>query len=49
VSKGHEVSLTWTRYGAEAYETLRATVAEVKRDDPLCPVTVLVPTHHCGG
>ena len=36
--------VAWTRYGAEAYDALRAAVAEAKRGDPLAPVTVLVPT-----
>ncbi|MEQ4209653.1 PD-(D/E)XK nuclease family protein [Actinopolymorpha sp. B9G3] len=37
-----------TGYGAAAYEVLRRTVAEVKRDDPLAPVTLVVPTNLCG-
>lgn len=40
--------VVWTRYGAEAYDALRASVAEAKRGDPLFPVTVLVPTQLCG-
>jgi ATP-dependent helicase/nuclease subunit B len=40
--------MTWTRYGAAAYAALRTNVAAVKRDDPLAPVTVLVPSHLCG-
>src|SRR5262245_11955453 len=38
----------WTRYGAEAYDALRAGVAAAKRGDSLAPVTVLVPTQLCG-
>jgi ATP-dependent helicase/nuclease subunit B len=40
--------VVWTRYGAEAYDALPASVAELKRADPLAPVTVLVPTQLCG-
>ena len=40
--------VAWTRYGAEAYDALRATVAEAKRGDPLAPVTVLVPSNSAG-
>jgi len=40
--------VVWTGYGAAAYEALRGVVGEVKGDDPLAPVSVLVPTHLCG-
>lgn len=40
--------MVFTRYGAAAHEALRAVVGEAKRDDPLQPVTVLVPTQLCG-
>ena len=37
-----------TRYGHDAYDALRAAVAEIKQSDLLAPVAVLVPTHLCG-
>ena len=37
-----------TAYGAAALERLRAVVAERKRDDPLAPVTVLLPNNTAG-
>jgi hypothetical protein len=40
--------VVWTGYGAAAYEALRTMVTELKRKDPLAPVTVLVPTDLCG-
>jgi RecB family exonuclease len=42
------VRAVWTRYGRDAYDALREEVAAIKRDDPLEPVTVLVPTQLCG-
>lgn len=38
----------WTRYGRYAYDALREVVGDIKRDDPLATVTVLVPTQLCG-
>ncbi len=38
----------WTAYGAPAYERLVEVVAAAKQDDPLAPVTILVPTNLCG-
>jgi RecB family exonuclease len=35
-------------YGEEAIQQLRAVVAAAKRDEPLAPVTVLVPTNYAG-
>jgi energy-coupling factor transporter ATP-binding protein EcfA2 len=40
--------LVTTPYGPPAAEALRAAVAEHKRDDPLRPVTVAVPTNYVG-
>jgi len=40
--------VTTTTYGQRALETLREAVAEVKRDDPMAPVTVLVPNNIAG-
>ncbi|HEX6325606.1 MAG TPA: PD-(D/E)XK nuclease family protein [Jiangellaceae bacterium] len=42
------MSLTWTSYGAPAYAALRDRVSEIKRDDPLAQVTVIVPTQLTG-
>lgn len=42
------VSTHWTWHGASAYDDLRSTIAAIKRDDPLRPVTVLVPSQLCG-
>ena len=42
------VRVTSTAYGRDALETLRAVVAEVKKDDPMAPVTVLVPNNIAG-
>lgn len=42
------VTVETTAYGAKAYVRLRAAVADAKRDDPLAPVTLLVPTNLCG-
>ncbi len=40
--------LIWTPYGSPAYERLAEAVARAKQDDPLAPVTVLVPSNICG-
>ena len=40
--------VVWTGYGGLAYGALRQVVGEVKADDPLAPVSVLVPSHLCG-
>lgn len=42
------VRVTTTSYGQRALETLREAVADVKRDDPMAPVTVLVPNNIAG-
>jgi len=39
------VEVTTTAYGRPALDALRAAVAQVKRDDPMAPVTVLVPNN----
>jgi RecB family exonuclease len=36
---------TRTAYGAAALEVLRAAVGEVKHDDPMAPVTIVVPNN----
>jgi ATP-dependent helicase/nuclease subunit B len=38
----------WVPYGRGAAEALRAQVGAVKGDDPLAPVTVVVPSNHVG-
>lgn len=40
--------LITTGYGAPAYAALRDVVAAAKADDPLNPVTLIVPTNLCG-
>ncbi len=42
------VQVTTTAYGRQALEALRDAVARVKRDDPMAPVTVLVPNNISG-
>jgi hypothetical protein len=42
------MAVTWTQYGAEAYDVLCDRVTQAKRDDPLAQVTILVPSHLCG-
>jgi RecB family exonuclease len=42
------MTVVWTGYGESSYAALRSMLAEVKRDDPLHPTTVLVPTQQCG-
>jgi len=42
------VRVEWVSYGRPAAEALRATIAAAKRDDPLCEVTVVVPSNHVG-
>jgi ATP-dependent helicase/nuclease subunit B len=42
------VQVTTAAYGRPALESLRAAVATVKRDDPMAPVTVLVPNNVAG-
>ena len=40
--------LRTTEYGRPAIDALRATVADLKADDPLAPVTILVPNNIAG-
>lgn len=40
--------MTWTAYGRDAAQALRDAVAGAKGDDPLAPVTVVVPSNHVG-
>lgn len=42
------LSLHTTPYGRPAVETLRERIAAAKADDPLRPVTVVVPTNYVG-
>ena len=42
------LAVRWVRYGRPAAEALRAAVAAAKGDEPLSPVTVVVPTNHVG-
>ncbi|MDP8970140.1 MAG: PD-(D/E)XK nuclease family protein, partial [Actinomycetota bacterium] len=40
--------LKWVAYGRPAAEALHAGVVAAKRDDPLRPVTIVVPTNYVG-
>ncbi|MEX0790493.1 MAG: hypothetical protein WD178_06935, partial [Actinomycetota bacterium] len=40
--------VVWARYGRPAAKQLRTAIAAAKGDDPLSPVTVLVPSNHVG-
>ena len=40
--------IEWVSYGRPAVEALRAHVAAAKGDEPLAPVTVVVPSNHVG-
>ncbi len=42
------VQVRTTAYGRPALEALRAAVAKIKEDDPMAPVTVLVPNNIAG-
>jgi RecB family exonuclease len=42
------VETRWVRYGREAAEALRAEIVAAKQDEPLAPVTVVVPSNHVG-
>ena len=42
------VRVEWVRYGREAAEALRSTISAAKGDEPLAPVTVVVPSNHVG-
>ena len=39
---------TWARYGRDAATALRAEIAAAKGDEPLAPVTVVVPSNQVG-
>jgi ATP-dependent helicase/nuclease subunit B len=38
----------WVRYGREAAEELRSTIAAAKGGEPLAPVTIVVPSNYVG-
>jgi ATP-dependent helicase/nuclease subunit B len=38
----------WVRYGREAADALRLTIASIKGHEPLAPVTVVVSSNHVG-
>src|SRR5882672_6814322 len=46
--RGVPIELITRSYGRAAAEALREVVAAHKRDDPLAPVTVVVPTNYVG-
>ena len=43
-----EITAEWTAYGRPAYDSLRACVSAAKTDDPLAPVTLVVPSDLSG-
>jgi ATP-dependent helicase/nuclease subunit B len=42
------VRVDWVPYGRAAADALRERIATAKQDDPLTPVTVVVPSNHVG-
>ena len=42
------VDTNWVRYGRPAAEALRSTISRAKGDEPLAPVTVVVPSNYVG-
>jgi hypothetical protein len=42
------MDLVWTSYGRAAASALREAVGRAKGDEPLAPVTVVVPSNHVG-
>ncbi|WP_134773015.1 hypothetical protein [Ornithinimicrobium flavum] len=42
------VDVTWTSYGRSALDALTQVVAHLKQDDPLHPVTLVVPSNIAG-
>jgi ATP-dependent helicase/nuclease subunit B len=42
------VHVHWTAYGSAAYDALRSVLADVKRNDPLAPTTLIVPSNLTG-
>jgi ATP-dependent helicase/nuclease subunit B len=42
------VKIRWVQYGRPAAEKLRATISIAKGDEPLAPVTVVVPSNYVG-
>jgi ATP-dependent helicase/nuclease subunit B len=42
------VEVEWVSYGRAAADALRARIVDAKGDDPLTPVTVVVPSNHVG-
>src|SRR4051812_10536400 len=42
------MQVDWVRYGRVAVDALRMRIAAIKGDEPLAPVTVLVPSNHVG-
>ena len=42
------IDLRWVRYGRPAAEELRSTISLAKGDEPLAPVTIVVPSNYVG-
>ncbi|MDQ1423015.1 MAG: ATP-dependent helicase/nuclease subunit, partial [Acidimicrobiaceae bacterium] len=42
------IRVDWVSYGRSAADALRKTIAAIKGDEPLAPLTVVVPSNHVG-
>ena len=42
------IDIRWMRYGRPAAEELRASISLAKGDEPLAPVTIVVPSNYVG-
>ena len=42
------IDIRWVRYGRPAAEELRAAISLAKDDEPLAPVTIVVPSNYVG-
>src|ERR1019366_6941484 len=46
--KSVSVNIRWVRYGRPAAEALRSAISQAKGDEPLAPVTIVVPSNYVG-
>ena len=42
------VNIRWVRYGRPAAEAVRSAISQAKGDEPLAPVSVVVPSNYVG-
>ncbi|HEY2215615.1 MAG TPA: hypothetical protein VGH31_11200, partial [Acidimicrobiales bacterium] len=42
------IDIQWVRYGRPAAEALHSTISVAKGDEPLAPVSVVVPSNYVG-